>query len=80
MAEGKRDMMLAMMIRETPLPMPYSSICSPIHMSSMVPAVSRSPASSSIPKPNEAGKTCTPETLSALIIIGPWKKHRKTVA
>jgi hypothetical protein len=31
--------MLAMMISETPLPMPYSSICSPSHIRKILPAV-----------------------------------------
>ena len=35
-------MMPAMMISEMPLPMPYSVICSPIHMRNSVPAVSAS--------------------------------------
>ena len=34
-----RARMPAMIRRLIPLPMPYSSICSPIHMRKMVPAV-----------------------------------------
>ncbi len=34
-----RATMPAMMMRLMPLPMPYSSICSPIHIRKMVPAV-----------------------------------------
>ena len=39
-AAGMRSTMPAKMIRETPLPMPDSVICSPSHMTKMVPAVS----------------------------------------
>src|SRR5438477_221403 len=38
-ASGMRETMPAMMMRLMPLPMPYSSICSPIHMRKIVPAV-----------------------------------------
>ncbi len=38
-ALGRRARMFAAMIKETPLPMPRSVICSPSHTSSMVPAV-----------------------------------------
>src|SRR5262245_48559536 len=39
-ASGKRATIPAMMMRLMPLPTPYSSICSPIHIRKMVPAVS----------------------------------------
>ena len=38
-AAGMRATMPAMMIKLMPLPMPYSSICSPIHIRKTVPAV-----------------------------------------
>ena len=38
-AAGMRATMPAMMIRLMPLPMPYSSICSPSHIRKTVPAV-----------------------------------------
>ena len=38
-ASGMRATMPAMMMRLMPLPMPYSSICSPSHIRKMVPAV-----------------------------------------
>ena len=38
-AAGSRATMPPMMMRLMPLPMPYSSICSPSHMRKMVPAV-----------------------------------------
>ena len=37
---GRRARMFTVMMSEMPLPMPRSVICSPSHMSSMVPAVS----------------------------------------
>ena len=39
-APGRRAMMLIVMIMEAPLPMPCSVIISPIHITSMAPAVS----------------------------------------
>ena len=38
-ASGMRATMPAMMMRLMPLPMPYSSICSPSHIRKIVPAV-----------------------------------------
>ena len=38
-ATGSRARMPAMIKRLIPLPMPYSSICSPIHIRKIVPAV-----------------------------------------
>ena len=38
-ALGRRAMMPDMMISEMPLPTPRSVICSPIHITNMVPAV-----------------------------------------
>ena len=38
-ASGMRATMPAMMMRLMPLPTPYSSICSPIHMRKTVPTV-----------------------------------------
>ena len=38
-ADGMRATMPHMMMRLMPLPMPYSSICSPSHIRKMVPAV-----------------------------------------
>ena len=40
MASGMRATMPAKMMREMPLPMPRSVICSPIHMMKAVPAES----------------------------------------
>ena len=39
-AKGMRAMIPAMMMKLTPLPSPYSSICSPSHIRKMHPAVS----------------------------------------
>ena len=81
MAAGNRAMMFAMIIRDTPFPIPYSSICSPIHISNSVPVVSSSAASIYIPKP-KFGKT-TPMPVSeprAFTIMAPWNRHRNTVA
>jgi hypothetical protein len=38
-ADGMRPMIPAMMMSEIPLPIPYSSICSPSHIRNMVPTV-----------------------------------------
>ena len=43
--------MPAKMISEMPLPMPFSEICSPIHMINAVPAVSVTIVSSRKPQP-----------------------------
>ena len=40
MADGRRTTMPAKMISEMPFPMPFSEICSPIHIMRAVPAVS----------------------------------------
>src|SRR5437773_397321 len=45
-ADGRRTTMPARMISEIPLPIPFSEICSPIHMMSAVPAVSVTTVSS----------------------------------
>ena len=51
MAEGRRTTMPAKMMSEIPLPMPFSEICSPIHMISAVPAVRVSIVSRRNPQP-----------------------------
>src|SRR5439155_1079874 len=50
-ADGRRTTMPAKMISEIPLPMPFSEICSPIHMMSAVPAVSVTIVRSRKPQP-----------------------------
>ena len=50
-ALGRPDTMPAKMIRETPLPMPRSVICSPSHIRKMVPVVSATTAVRTKPMP-----------------------------
>ena len=63
-AAGSRAMMPAMMMRLMPLPMPYSSICSPSHIRKTVPAVMvRTAARANTQVSFPGANTCRPPSL-----------------
>ena len=80
---GSLAMMPTMIIRLMPLPIPYSSICSPIHIMNMVPVVMSRAASNVSPGPKLAGiapPAPLPWARIVPIMMMPCTMQRATVA
>ncbi len=69
-ADGRRATIPAKMIREIPLPMPRSVICSPNHMINAVPEVKVITVITRNPQPGFNTKLCPP---------GPWVPSKPTL-
>ena len=69
-----------MISRLIPLPMPYSSICSPIHIRKIVPAVMIMTQTKAFPEPLKSGWTMFNPPIIYWTQRADWTKHNRTVA